>query len=982
MTVSSETAKVKYTGDGTTTTFPVPFYFLADAHLKVVILAANVETILTLNTDYTVSGAGNPAGGSITTTIAYGIYAQITIARNVPFTQETDYQPNDPFPAASHEEALDKLTMETQQLNEELSRSLTLPISATASTELPMPEANSVIAWNPTGDALENIALSEIVNTSVAGYARADLFSGTGSQTVFTLTSNPGSQANLDVSISGVTQKPGIDYTWTSGTTITFTTAPPSGTNNILVRYTIALASATTQGIADNLAGGDMGYIPYQSGPDVTSFLGPQTDGYVLTTHGAGNPPTWNPLQGRASRAGTALGSSFMRPLSDMHGDYVSVLDFVDSSAFADNNYDWTSAIQAAVDSLATGGGVVHFPNRPLWYRIDGTINVTTNGIVIDGGNQVFQWYTDNTMFNVTEGNFTIKNMRIYNNSSVVYSPLSFFVDTGINVGMLRVEDITCLECGSAIRAKGNYFRITNCQFENITHDGYGVLISATGGGDGIGWITASTFSGNGYYARATNTIKSGFNYKIICNQVQGTVANPAALPASSTLGYGYIATSNNHLYVWKQITPSSTVWHDYGEVTGTVGTYGSASNFISYGAASNTVGTTFVANHNGTGDTTSGVVQQLLRPRGCVFAEDGGAVQITSCELMQAQVALWLQPMAGSAAIGAYMCSNTFFDSFDTAGVWFDNTLSSGVEFQRNVFTGNWMSNGTGTTGYPQGIGFRVNDNTTIKGLLIDACEFFGNNDGITIGDNCNIDSLSISGCVISGSQNGVTSNSDIRIGSNNEHFTIDNCFAGSYGGFYSSTNGIFIDPGCVDFIVSNSEVNNMVVDNSSYFTIQGCNFRTLLNITSGCNNHVITGNKITGYTDGNSIRTVTGNNIVSGTGKNSDMGYAMPTDVSASRVVGGSYQNTTNHPMLVTASIKSTTGSGGITDYLVVLVGSANPPVYAVGDTVVVQGPGGTINNEVCHQLTFIVPPSKYYRIYNTASRLSIVTAWVEYT
>ncbi|MEL7079469.1 MAG: hypothetical protein AAGM46_26565, partial [Cyanobacteria bacterium J06582_2] len=39
--------------------------------------------------------------------------------------------------------------------------------------------------------------------------------------------------------------RPGIDYTWTAGTTLTFTTAPPSGTNNILVRYTQALPIGT-----------------------------------------------------------------------------------------------------------------------------------------------------------------------------------------------------------------------------------------------------------------------------------------------------------------------------------------------------------------------------------------------------------------------------------------------------------------------------------------------------------------------------------------------------------------------------------------------------------------------------------------------------------------------------------------------------------------------------------------------------------------
>ncbi|MBZ9629140.1 hypothetical protein LB450_13645, partial [Psychroflexus sp. CAK1W] len=92
---------------------------------------------------------GNQSGGSITTTVAPTATQKLSILRNVPFTQLTHYVPNDPFPAASHEQALDKLTMETQQLNEGLSRSITLPPNATGlSTNLPLPAANNLIGWN------------------------------------------------------------------------------------------------------------------------------------------------------------------------------------------------------------------------------------------------------------------------------------------------------------------------------------------------------------------------------------------------------------------------------------------------------------------------------------------------------------------------------------------------------------------------------------------------------------------------------------------------------------------------------------------------------------------------------------------------------------------------------------------------------------------------------------------------------------------
>lgn len=67
-------------------------------------------------------------------------------------------------------------------------------------------------------------------------------FSGNGSTTVFTLSVPPAFQNACEVYISGVAQVPGVDYT-VSSTTLTFTTAPVSGTNNIFVRSVSALAA-------------------------------------------------------------------------------------------------------------------------------------------------------------------------------------------------------------------------------------------------------------------------------------------------------------------------------------------------------------------------------------------------------------------------------------------------------------------------------------------------------------------------------------------------------------------------------------------------------------------------------------------------------------------------------------------------------------------------------------------------------------------
>ena len=70
-----------------------------------------------------------------------------------------------------------------------------------------------------------------------------DVFSGNGSTTGFTLTSDPGTKNNTAVYISGVYQQKST-YT-ISGTTLTFSTAPPTGTANIEVAYSTPLAIGT-----------------------------------------------------------------------------------------------------------------------------------------------------------------------------------------------------------------------------------------------------------------------------------------------------------------------------------------------------------------------------------------------------------------------------------------------------------------------------------------------------------------------------------------------------------------------------------------------------------------------------------------------------------------------------------------------------------------------------------------------------------------
>lgn len=240
-----------YAGAGSLGPYPVDFRFLDQTHLRVIKTSTiSIDADLILTTDYTVAGVGAPTG-SVTLTAPLVTGEKLTIVRDVPLTQEADYVQNDAFPAQSHEDALDKVTMAVQQQQERLDSALVLPSSVSGvSAQLPTPIPNGLIGWNSTATGLTNLDPSAIATSVAFGTAKADLFNGNGVTTAFALTMNPGAVANLDVSIGGVTQRPGIDYNWSSGTTLTFTTAPPIGINNVLARYMQGLP----QGVSDSAA--------------------------------------------------------------------------------------------------------------------------------------------------------------------------------------------------------------------------------------------------------------------------------------------------------------------------------------------------------------------------------------------------------------------------------------------------------------------------------------------------------------------------------------------------------------------------------------------------------------------------------------------------------------------------------------------------------------------------------------------------------
>lgn len=257
MTISTTDSKIQYNGNGVTLAFAFPYRFLQNADLNVILIsAAGLQTTQMLNTDYTVTGAGLDAGGTVTMVVAPPSGSKLLIRRVVQLTQETDYISGDPFPAESHERALDKLTMGTQQLQEQVTRSVILPVdNTTFDAELPAIVADRYLRTNNAGTAFElvdivapgELVVSPFIETLLDDTTAADARTTLGAQVA-------GSYAN-----SGAVGSSGLTMTTARvlGRTTAGTGAPEELTA-AQVRTLLSLVAIATSGSAADITTGDL----------------------------------------------------------------------------------------------------------------------------------------------------------------------------------------------------------------------------------------------------------------------------------------------------------------------------------------------------------------------------------------------------------------------------------------------------------------------------------------------------------------------------------------------------------------------------------------------------------------------------------------------------------------------------------------------------------------------------------------------------
>ena len=162
MTLTATTNKVAYSGNGSTTSFAVTFIYWDDSDIRVILSnnTTGVETVWTNGTQYTLTG-GDGATGTLTIDTSPTDYTPatgetLTIKSNLPDTQSTSLPLGGALPSDAIEERFDKSVRLSQQLAEELSRSIQFsessPVTSTLITETATQRADKLLTFDASGE--------------------------------------------------------------------------------------------------------------------------------------------------------------------------------------------------------------------------------------------------------------------------------------------------------------------------------------------------------------------------------------------------------------------------------------------------------------------------------------------------------------------------------------------------------------------------------------------------------------------------------------------------------------------------------------------------------------------------------------------------------------------------------------------------------------------------------------------------------------
>jgi len=335
--------------------------------------------------------------------------------------------------------------------------------------------------------------MSYIGNSPISVAFLTDTFSGTGAQVAFTMTVAPANTSSIIIAVTGVVQDPST-YS-VSGTTLTFSAAPPSGTSNISVRYlgipasgvtttayrTVTNTTATASQTSFTIPSYTVGYVDvYRNGvylptTDYTATTGTTvvlntgaTSGDTITTISFFVSSVLNAVLGTN---GSSTGQTLISPnittsltlssASGTNGQYLT-------SAGSGNAPTWTTGVSLTTPSFTTtiGVGAATASASGAGVTFPATQSASSNANTLDD-------YEEGT-WTPTAGGITV------NSGTPVYS--------------------------------GRYTKIGNMVYLDWRAVGGNITISAAGSSlGGMPFTVNATFQGWGAYGNAGSNTVGGF---------------------------------------------------------------------------------------------------------------------------------------------------------------------------------------------------------------------------------------------------------------------------------------------------------------------------------------------------------------------------------------------------------------------------------------------------------------------------------------
>ena len=348
-------------------------------------------------------------------------------------------------------------------------------------------------------------------------------FSGTGSQTVFTMNSAPGSSAALLVTISGVVQDP-ANYT-VSGTTLTFSTAPAAGTNNISVRY---LGQQSTTNVA-SFSGGTTGLSPTSAATGAVTLSGilvPANGGTGvniatsdLTVHGltvglGGGSGTGNSAFGvSALTSNTASNNTAM--------GYQSLYTNTTGTSLVAVGY-------TALYSNTTGGQNTSVGTSSMYYNTTGGYNTATGYGAL---------YVNSTgSYNTAFGDAALQNNTTASYNTAVGYQAGYLNTTGYSLTFIGAQSGYSNTTGVGNIGLGNAALFSNTTGRN------NIAIGA----DDTSVVGALERSTTGSYNIAVGTGALGSNTTASNNTAVGYQAGYSNTTGTTLDAFGYLAAHSN----------------------------------------------------------------------------------------------------------------------------------------------------------------------------------------------------------------------------------------------------------------------------------------------------------------------------------------------------------------------------------------------------------------------------------------------------